>query len=403
MSPMSRKLTQQPPKVHPPKRYMDIQAPADFPVLGATMSPHATAYYENKATSSANLKKARHIPWRKILKRTALIILILVLITGGWVGFKFAHNFSKIFKGGLFSIFDNTQLNGEAQGRVNILLAGYSVDDPNHQGAQLTDSIMIVSVNTRNNTAFLLSVPRDLWVNIPGYSYQKINAAYEDGQSEHFSQSGYPNGGMGLLEEVINQDFGISINYYGLIDYTAFRDAVDAVGGININIQSPDPYGLYDPYTNLRLPNGPVTLDGQQALNLARARGDGPGAYGFPQGDFSRTANQRLMLVAIKNKALSVGVLSNPVKLSDLFDSLGNNVQTDFTSGDVLQLYNISKKINNNNITSIGLNNVNGKDLLQSYYTYNGEDALIPAAGLDNYSAIQSYVSQLTVVTSKSS
>ena len=67
---------------------------------------------------------------------------------------------------------------------------------------------MVVSLNPTNKSAVLISIPRDMWVDIPGFGYQKINAAYEDGQSENFSQAGFDSGGMGLLEEVIQEDFG---------------------------------------------------------------------------------------------------------------------------------------------------------------------------------------------------
>jgi LCP family protein required for cell wall assembly len=206
---------------------------------------------------------------------------------------------------------------------------------------------------------------------------------------------------MGLLEEVVDQDFGMTMDYSALVNYGAFKDAVNAVGGITVNIQSCSPNGLYDPdrdYSTggilVNLSNGEHTLDGEQALDLARARGDAYGSYGFCQSDFTREQDQRLMMVAIKTKATSLAVLSNPIKVGELFDSLGNNVQTDLTASDARTLYDLGKKIGNNNITSASLNSANGKDLLQSYEA-DGEDALIPATGLNNYSAIQAYVQQL--------
>ena len=321
------------------------------------------------------------------------MLTTIVILSGGWVGLKLLRNADRF--GGFFGLFSSHQLNGEAQGRVNILLAGDSADDPGHQGADLTDSIMVVSLDTKDNTGFMFSIPRDLWVDIPGFGYQKINAAYEDGQGENFSQSGYFNGGMGLLDEVIDQDLSIQSQYYALIDYTAFRDSVNAVGGITITINSPDPRGLYDPYANLSLPNGVVTLDGQQALNLARARGDGPGAYGFPQADFGRTQYQRQMLVVVEQKALSLGVLSNPVKIGDLFDAIGNNVQTNFKTDDAQAIYGIAKKIKLSSVQSLTLNESGSNALIQGYITPSGEDTLIPIAGIGNYSAIQAYIAGL--------
>ena len=264
-----------------------------------------------------------------------------------------------------------------------------------------------MSIDTKNNTAFLLSVPRDLWVDIPGYGHEKINDAYVIGQNDNFNQSGLPAGGMGLLEQVIEQDFGLPINYYALIDYNALKDAVNAVGGISVNIQSSDSRGLYDPSIDyathgplVKLTNGVHVLNGEQALDLARARGDAYGSYGFPQSDFNRTQNQRLMLVALKSKAVSAGVLSNPAKLSNLSDAIGNNVKTDLNLPEVHSLYDLVKPISSGNIASLSLNSANGKNLLANYVSSDGGgnliESLIPAAGRDDYSAIQAYIAQQT-------
>ena len=333
--------------------------------------------------------------WKKIIKRTVAAIVLIFIIIGGWVGFKFYRNIAKITHDNnplsLLSILAPVALNNQS-GRVNILVAGDSVDDPNHQGATLADSIMVLSLNTHTHTAFLLSIPRDTWVNVPGSGHQKINAANE---AVNFSEPGYPNGGIGQLEQIVNQDFGMYSDYYALVNYTAFRDAVNAVGGITININSPDPRGLYDPYTHLKLPNGEDTLNGQVALNLARARGDGPGSYGFPNSDFARTQHQRQMAIAVEQKATSVGFLSNPVKVGQFLDAIGSNVQTNLKLDEIETLYRDTKGLNNNNILSLNLDSLNGQTLLTSYQASDGEDALIPTAGVDNFSQIQAATSAI--------
>ena len=336
-------------------------------------------------------------------KRLILICQALILAAGIWVGSKLLYNSIKVFHGSVFSILTTTKLKGEDTGRVNILLAGNSADDPGHDGANLTDSIMVISIDVKNNTAFMLSVPRDLWVDIPGYGHAKINEAYVDGQAGSFNDPGFPKGGMGLLEQVIEQNLGIDINYYGLIDYNAFRDAVDAVGGIDVTIQSPDSRGLYDPNTDwvthgplVKLSNGVHHLTGEQALDLARARGDSYNSYGFPRSDFDRTEHQRQMLLALKNKILSAGVLANPIALGSLFDSIGKNVQTDFTLSEARRLYDIGKNIDNASIQSEGLNDANGKNLLANYTSPGGQSALVPAAGIDDFSSIKAFLTRLT-------
>lgn len=346
-------------------------------------------------------KKRRLIPrfitWRKGI----LAILILILAIGGWLGFKFVYNASKTFHGGLFSVLSSAKLKGEDVGRVNILVAGNSADDVGHNGGKLTDSIMVVSLDTKNKSAYLMSVPRDLYVDIPGNGHAKINEAYVDGENDKFSEDGYFPGGMGLLQQTIEQNFDINLNYYALVNYTALRDLVNAVGGVDYTVKSVDKRGLYDPsidYTTngplVKLTNGVHTLTGQQALNLARARGDAYGSYGFPAADFDRTNNQRQELLALKSKATTTGVLTNPAKISNIFDAIGSNVKTDLSLGEVRRAYEIGKDVSN--VQSIGLNNVRGKNLLTSYATPLGQSALIPAAGLDDFSDIQAAIKQLT-------
>lgn len=378
-----------------------------FPSVGMTLpSPQYGSRTRPASTGKTSRPKAgrfRRFLQKITFKRSAVTVAIIALLIGLFVAGKFIYNAHKLFGGNIFGLLHTTKLKGENTGRVNILLAGNSADDPGHNGANLTDSVMIVSIDTRNNTAFLMSVPRDLWVDIPGGGHQKINAAYAVGQADHFSAPGYPNGGMGLLEQVVQENFGIKLDYYALVDYSALKDAVNAVGGVNINIQSNDPRGLYDPSIDyathgplVKLSNGQHVLNGEQALDLARARGDAYGSYGFDAADFDRTKDQRQLLVALKSKAVSAGVLANPAKLTSLFDAIGSNVKTDFTLSEVHRLYDITKPINSNNIQSLSLNNANGKDLLTSYQTADGESALIPAAGIDDFSNIQAFVRQQT-------
>ncbi|MBW4062059.1 LCP family protein [Candidatus Saccharibacteria bacterium] len=342
---------------------------------------------------------------RHRIKRGFIIVGVVLLIgiigVGGWTAYKFVTNTNKVASGGILGLLSATKLSGESTGRVNILLAGNSADDPGHGGAQLTDSLMVVSLDTANNTAYMLSIPRDLWVNVPGHGYEKINAVY-------------PQGGMSLLEQVVSDDLGVNINYYTLVDYTAFKQAVDAVGGISVTIASTDARGIYDPNVGLdnntsplSLTNGVHVLSGETALELARARNDptpnGNTGYGLPNGDFDRAANQRLMLVALKDKVASASTFTNPVKISELLDALGSNVKTDFTTSDLRRLVELSKTIPSTSITSVSLTTTTSGNLLASYSTTDGQDAIIPAAGVNDFSAIQSYIANLNAGTATAS
>lgn len=348
---------------------------------------------KSPSVSPVRAQKKRQFNKKKILKRVILVLFLLLIAVGGWLGYKVISNSNKLGTN-IWSIFDNSKLRGEDRGRINILLAGDSSDDPGHAGAELTDSIMLLSVNPNNKTAFIMSIPRDLYVDIPGNGYSKINAANVYGNADKFKEAGYPDGGMGLLEKTITDTLGIPIDYYALINYTAFKDAVNAVGGVTVTIDSGYRNGVFDPYANLKLPNGVQQINGEQALALARARGEGPGAFGVGS-DFDRTKYQREILLALKDKASSTGVLTNPVKISNLFDAAGNNVKTDLSLGNIRRLNNLTKDINNADIKSVSLNDVDGKNLLKSYTTNNGQSALVPAAGVDNYTQIKALLTEL--------
>lgn len=311
---------------------------------------------------------------------------LLVVGAAGFAVYKLNSTASKVASGNALGLLTSTKLAGESTGRVNILLAGNSADDPGHGGAELTDSIMVLSVDTTQNSAFVVSVPRDLWVNVPGYGYEKINAAYTQG-------------GMDQLQTVVENSLGLQINYSTLVNYTAFKQAVDAVGGIDVTIASSDPRGIYDPNIAaadngpLILANGVQHLDGQTALNLARARNDptpaGVRGYGLPNGDFDRSANQRLMLVALAKKVQTSGVLANPVKISQLMDAFGNNVTTTFTTSELRRAVEILAKIDPATIQSVSLTDAN---LLTSYTSPAGASALRPTAGLTDFTQIKDFV-----------
>ena len=393
----------------------------DTPTVRPVIPPSASSETQNQSSllnttipnprygqyGATNPKTSKRKKWtrkRKVL--TSLLVVLIVLIgSATWFGGQIINDIDKVFHGNPFSdvqaLFSSVKLKGENLGRVNILLAGDSADDPNHAGADLTDSIMVLSIDTQNHTAFEMSIPRDLWVYIPGVrSYQKINAA---NNVTGFQQSGYPAGGMGQLQQIVQTDFGIPIDYYALIDYTAFRDAVDAVGGISINIQSSDPRGIYDSFTHLKLSNGIQNLTGQEALDLARARGDAPAGditYGIPSSDFTRTKYQREMLIALASKAKSLGVITNPLKITSLFGALGNNVHTDLNLQDVLRLVQITKGLSPSSIGSYEYSSsLTGavQPLLTDYTDpASGQEALIPSAGVGNYGQLQQYYLQLT-------
>lgn len=329
------------------------------------------------------------------IKRALKFSLIPILLIGGYYAYNFLNLSGKIFDGNPLGFLKSTKLRGEDSGRVNILLVGTSEGDPGHPGEDLTDSIMVISYTVATKKTVLISIPRDLWVKT-SYASTKINALYHYGEEAKFDESGYYPGGIGLLQKEIQKVTGLDINYYAKINYNAFKEAVDAVGGIEVDIQGSDSRGIYDPNFDgqygknaLKLSNGIQTLTGTQALLLARAR-NANGGYGLAGSDYDRAANQRKMLIALKNKALGVNIFANPLKLNDLTEAIGNNITTDFKTSEARRIYDLAGDPAAQ-IESVGLTSEN---VLKNYSSTGTGAALIPKSGIGNYSAIQTFIQE---------
>ncbi len=340
------------------------------------------------------LEPPKRSKWR-VVRRVMIILVLMVLITGLWLGWGLYRDAAQLTGNNnpmqIATMFLPANLEN-TNGRTNILVAGYSADDPGHGGAELTDSIMILSIDPAKQDAVILSIPRDLYVNIPGVGYSKINAAYEYGKDFH--EDGYPEGGMGLLAKTIKQTLGVDINYYGLVNYQALKSAVDTVGGVQITVASDDPRGIYDPATKVKLPNGPSTIDGTTALNISRSRG-AFGGYGLAQSDFARTKLQQSIALGLKDKAQPTTLWSNPFKVSRLVGAVGDNAKTDMNLREIQTLYRKAKPINDAQIKTITLNDIDHKDYLANYRTRDGQSALIPALGLNNFTDIRAKLNEL--------
>lgn len=182
--------------------------------------------------------------------------------------------------------------------RMNLLLLGVDRRDPNE--VYRTDSIVLANVDLRSRRAALISIPRDLVVTIPGYGSDRINTTYALGETQR-----RPGGGLGLLRETVQLNFGLPIHHYTMVDFNCFRGAVDALGGVNVNV----PTRIYDPmyptedfrYQVITFEPGPQRLDGERALQYARSR--------YADTDFGRMRRQQQLLTALKEQALQVRTL----------------------------------------------------------------------------------------------
>jgi len=328
--------------------------------------------------------------------RGVATLLILLTAVGGVLSSQGYLKVRKVFKGGTVSAaalkanVDPTLLKGEGDGRINVLLLGRG--GGTHDAPDLTDTIMLASIDPINRTSTLLSIPRDFWVDVPNDGAMKINAAWETGKYKYLGKTSNDNSnpqavqaGFDLIDQTVENVVGVPIHYNVLLNFQAFRQAVDTLGGVDVTV----PTDLFDPTmawenagNSILAKAGSQTFDGKHALTYVRSRETST--------DFARSERQRTVLLALKEKAKTLGTLSNPVKISGLVNSFGNNVQTDLSLSDGSRLYNIFKDVSSANTKSIGLGDA-GTNLITTGMI-NGQSTVQPKTGLFRYSDIQNFV-----------
>ncbi len=352
-------------------------------------------------------KPKRRFGWLS-RKKIILFLVIAALLFAGYFGIKLFMTSGKLFSGNIFDLLGRGQvLKTDEFGRTNILVFGTSEDSEAHEnaGANLTDSILIVSLDQDKKNAVMISVPRDLWVKY-GESCSsgfegKINVVYEcgaDGASE--------SAGATKLKDIVGETFGLDVQYYSHVNYSVVRDSVNAVGGVTVEIDSDDPRGVLDRNFDwqckykcnyVKWPNGPANLNGDQALALARAR-NASGGYGLGGGNFDREQYQQKIIVALKDKAASAGTLANPVAISGILDALGENVRTNFSAGEVKTLISLAGEIPSSSIKRVSLVE-EGKAVLTTG-NVSGQSIVRPVPGLYSYSELQRFVRQKLTISS---
>lgn len=350
---------------------------------------------------------------RRIIKWVLIIFVVGLLAAGGWLAYKTLTAGGNVFKGSLLGLIQNKPLKQDANGRSNILVLGTSEDDPGHQGANLTDSIMILSVDQKNKNAYMISIPRDLEVKYG----EACLSGYQGKINVYFSCVGGGTDDLNATREALTKTanfvggiVGLDIQYGVNVNYTVMRELVSAVGGITVTIESRDPRGQMDANFDWKCgagdwkvslaerkrrcppnghfidyPNGPVNLDAEHALYLAQARGDALN-YGFEQSNFDREKNQQKIVKAIREKALSAGVLTNIGKVTNIIDALGNNLRTTFEADEVQTLVTLAKDIKNEEIRSISLIDEDGND--PPVMSGNAQ----PTAGMYQFDALRAFI-----------
>ena len=246
--------------------------------------------------------------------------------------------------------------------------------DGTHDGAQLTDSIMVISLDQETGDTAMLSVPRDLKASPTCTATGKINEVYWCNNMEGNAEQA---GAEALIAEV-SDILDIEIQYYAHVNWGSLVQIVDTLGGITVTVDEDiDDYYRYEA-------GGTYTMGGEEALWLARIR------HGTAHGDFTRTASQQKILIAIKNR-----IFEKSLSITDLLSlasTLGDNLRTNFSIDEMKTLAHLSSSFDFDTMRQVSLID---PVMLVTTGNINGISYVLPAAGANNYLAIQNYVAKM--------
>lgn len=224
--------------------------------------------------------------------------------------------------------------------RINILLLGIRGADDIENGGLLSDSIILLSIKKSAKKMALVSLPRDIYVKIPEDGFQgKINTAYVIGEEKEWD-----GGGLKFSKRVAAYVSGVYIDDSISVNFDAFKELIDAVGGITVYLDKPfvedkqwwcDENGINCGVFSL--PAGRNNLNGEKALFYVRSR--------FSSSDFDRARRQQEALFALKDKIFSLNILANPIKLFEILNMAGKNVRIDFDTDEIKDLVLLTKDL----------------------------------------------------------
>jgi LCP family protein required for cell wall assembly len=299
--------------------------------------------YENTRNNFPRKRRGRFLFWLVVV----LAVFGLVFLASVGAAYKFYATSRKVITENPPASFleslknvtssETKPLRGEKDGRINILLLGLAGE--NYPGENLTDSIIVASVNPKTFQTAMLSIPRDFFVRIPETtSYTKINALYARGRDLH----GKSTEGIEDLKSVLSEITGLSIHYYVALDFDGFTRVIDELDGVKIQV----PKDLHDEkypgpnfsYQTFDIKAGLQNLDGATALKYARTRHN-------EEGDFGRAFRQQQILEATRQKAFSVGTLVNLPAVNNILNILGDHLRTDVPLDELESFLELSKKI----------------------------------------------------------
>lgn len=250
--------------------------------------------------------------------------------------------------------------------RVSILLLGIDQrceeDGPTH-----TDSMMLVSIDPVGLSATVLSLPRDLWVTIPGFGVDRINQANYYGEAYD-----YPGGGPALAVETVSSFLGVPIDYYVAVNFDAFTEFVDLIGGITIDVPEdiddpkyPDRCYGYDPF---QIDAGEQSLDGASALKYARTRA----TFG---GDVDRAERQQAVILAVRDQVIRLNMLPQMLRQApSIWQTVQDNVRTNLTLDQMVQMALLAQDIPADSITTAVID----YEFVYNETTPDGREVLVP-------------------------
>ena len=298
--------------------------------------------------------------WAKIVMIALSVILVLIIVAMTLMYMLLSHS-TAVFKGNPMDILISSELKKDENGQTNFLIFGTSEDAKGHGGQELTDSILVASINQEHKTAKVFSVPRDLWVNylVPGSEPMsctvgdrgKINATYLCALEEYknsMSVSNAKDAASLYFAKKISEVTGLSMHYYVAADWSAVKMIVDKIGGIDVDVYADDEDGIHDSCQRIDLKKGIYyNMNGDLAMKLARARNAAcaPGDYGLSRSNFDREINQQRIMNAIKKKVSSIGILMNPGRVMSIIDGLGDNLRTNIVMSEVRTLIDFGTKL----------------------------------------------------------
>ena len=341
--------------------------------------------------------KPQTIETKKKKKWPIFVILGIILVVLGGLGFlvykgyEFTKNLGFNFNAGdIITPQKDPELAKDSTGKyTNILIVG--VDTREKTELLNTDTIIVLSYNHESNDVVMVSLPRDLNVGINGNTwFNRINSVYASAENKAKGS------GMTALKKTIAEVTGIEIQYHAMVNFKAFVDIVDAVGGVDINVENsftdyryPDGYS----YKKISFTAGPQTMDGQTALEYARSRKSQDNNEGS---DYSRAKRQQKVIVALQEKILNTSTLTNPKAIMEIFASVANNIKvSEFTIDDIQAGLNVAKDFQENNgkTYSFVLDPTAGNySLIQVKIKADGAYGIQPKLGLGQYTDIKKYV-----------